>query len=82
MCECVLVSVCMCVCVRLGVWARACDWGVKKIEEVIINKALCLCHACAYCIGSRVNVCQHQDHKNAKWAKALNKEESFSLTLE
>lgn len=29
-----------------------CLWlGVKKIEEVIISKALCLCHVCAYCVG-------------------------------
>lgn len=68
---------CVCVCMGTCMWFR-----VKKIEEVIISKALCLCHVCAYCAGSGVNVCQHQDHGNAKWAEALNKEESLSLTLE
>lgn len=39
---------------------------VKKIEGAIIRKAVCLRHAWG---GWRVNVCHHQDHKNAKWAE-------------
>lgn len=72
MCVCIL---CVCVC------AQPVQWRVKKIEEVIITKALCLCHAGVH-LGRVEGECMSTSRSQKRKAGRGIKQGCLSSTLE